>query len=253
MRYHLPHPRLSGFPSVAPRAGLRHTPIDQGLRQHLLQVYEYMACGLALTGVFAYLVARSGFHAAMIEEVSFLLPFLWILLLARLALAMLFWLDIDEISFFGVEAIFWAYAAYAGFSLGCISLVYTGTSIAPGCFVAAATFAAMSAYGYATRTDLSEPANLLAMGLVGAVLAGIVNVYAGSTLLQLALCGMGVTALVGLTTWDSQRLKDVYLESDRGEATGRSALVGALALYLDANPVFLLLRLENGASSKREE
>jgi FtsH-binding integral membrane protein len=129
----------------------------------MLQVYDYMAGGLALTGVFAYLVEHSGFHAAMMEEVPVLLPFLWIMLLAPLALAMLFWLDIDQISLFGVEAIFWGYAAYAGFSLGCISLVNTATSIAPGCFIAAATFAAMSVYGYATRTDVSKPGNLLAM------------------------------------------------------------------------------------------
>ena len=211
----------------------------------MLQVYDYMACGLALTGVFAYLVAHSDFHAAMMEEVPFLLPFLWILLLAPLALAMLFWLDIDQISLFGVEAIFWAYAAYLGFSLGCISLVYTGTSIAPGCFIAAGTFAAMSVYGYATRTDLSKPANLLAMGVVGAVLAAIVNIYLASTMLQLALCFTGVIALVGLTAWDIQRIKDIYFESDDGDGMGRNALVGALALYLDANPVFLLLRLEN--------
>ena len=211
----------------------------------MLQVYGYMACALALTGVFAHLVAHSGFHAAMMEEIPFLLPFLWILLLAPLAMAMLFWLDIDEVSLFGVEAIFWAYASYAGFSLGCISLVYTGTSIAPGCFIAAATFAAMSVYGYATRTDLSSRANLLAMGLVSAILAGIVNIYLVLTMLQLALCMTAVTALAGLTAWDSRRIKDMYFESNDGEATGRTALVGALALYLDANPVFLLLRLEN--------
>jgi len=253
VRYHLPHPRLSGFPPVPPRPQPHRTPIDQGLLQHLLQVYDYMACGLALTGVFAYIVAHSGFHAAMMEEIPVLLPFLWILLLAPLALAMLFWLDIDQIGFFGVEAIFWAYAGYAGFSLGCISLVYTGTSIAPGCFSAAATFAAMSAYGYATRTDLSRPANLLAMGLLGAVFAGIVNIYLASTMLQLGLCVICVVALVGLTARDSRRIKGIYLESDRDDVLGRSALVGALALYLDANPVFLLLRLENGASSDREE
>src|SRR5262249_43817143 len=161
-----------------------------------------------------------------------------------LALAMLFWLHIDEISLFGVEAIFWTYAAYAGFSLGYISLVYTGTSIAPGCFVAAATFAAMSAYGYAARTDLAKPANLLAMGLVGTVLGGIVNIYLAWSILQLALCVTGVIALVGLTARDSQRIKDMYFERN-GEATGRTALVGALALYLDANPIFLLLRLES--------
>jgi uncharacterized protein len=118
----------------------------------------------------------------MMDEMPFLLPFVWILLLAPLALLMLFWLDIDELSLFAVEAIFWAYAAYAGFSLGCISLVYTGTSIAPGCFIAAGTFAVMSVYGYATRTDLSRPANLLAMALVGTVLVSVVNIYLASTL-----------------------------------------------------------------------
>jgi FtsH-binding integral membrane protein len=253
MRYHLLHPWSSEAPSVAPRLRPRRTEIESGLRQHLLQVYDYMACGLVLTGVFAYLVARSGFHAAMMEEVPFLLPFLWILLLAPLALAMLFWLEIDEMSFIAAEAIFWAYAAYVGFSLGCISLVYTGASIAPACFVAAGTFAAMSAYGYATRADLSKPGNLLAMGVVGAVLAGIVNIYLASSPLQLVLCVMGVVALVALTAWDSQRIKDMYLESASGGARGRNALMGALALYFDANPVFLILRLESRAASKRDE
>jgi FtsH-binding integral membrane protein len=156
-------------------------------------------------------------------------------------------------SLFGVEAIFWAYAAYVGFSLGCIALVYTGTSIAPGCFIAAGTFAAMSLYGYATRTDLSQPGNLLAMGFVGAILAAIVNIYRASTMMELALCVIGVVSLVGLTAWDGQRIKAMFFERDGREPAGRSALVGALALYLDANPVFLLLRLENGASSQRQE
>jgi FtsH-binding integral membrane protein len=245
MRYHLPHPWLSGFASAVPRARPRHPQVDWGVRLHMLQVYDYMAGGLALTGVFAYLVEHSGFHAAMMEEVPVLLPFLWILLLAPLALAMLFWLDIDQISLFGVEAIFWGYAAYAGFSLGCISLVYTATSIAPGCFIAAATFAAMSVYGYATRTDVSKPRNLLAMSLLGAVLTCVIEIYLASSPLQLLLCVMCMLALVGLTAWDSQRIKDMYFASDGADATGRTALVGALALYLDANPVFLLLRLEN--------
>jgi hypothetical protein len=216
----------------------------------MLEVYDYVACGLAVTGLAAYAVTYSGFHAAMMDLTPpFLLPFFWMLLLAPLALVLLLWLSIDEMSFFAAQATCWACAALTGFAFDCISLVYTGASLTPAFFIAAGTFSAISVYGYVTGTDLSKSGHFLAMGVVGVGLAGVVYILLASTRLEFAFSVIGVIALVSLTAWDTQRIKEMYLESDSDEAMSRKALVGALALYLDANPICLLLRLEN---SRRE-
>ena len=245
MRYHLPNLWLSRS-GVIPLPARRRAETDLGLRRYMLEVYDYVACGLAVTGVGAYAVTVSGFHASMIDQTPpFLMPFMWILLVAPLALVMLLWLSIDEMSFFAAQATVWACAALTGFTFECISLVYTGGSLAPLSFIAAATFSAISVYGYFTRTDLSKSRHFLGMGVVGVVLAGLVNFFLASTAMQFAFSAIGVVALVGLTAWDTQRIREMYLESDSDEAMSRKALVGALALYLDANPICLLLRLEN--------
>ena len=177
MRYHLPNLWLSRS-GVIPLPARRRAETDLGLRRYMLEVYDYVACGLAVTGVGAYAVTVSGFHASMMDQTPpFLMPFMWILLLAPLALVMLLWLSIDEMSFFAAQATVWACAALTGFTFECISLVYTGGSLAPLSFIAAATFSAMSVYGYFTRTDLSKSRHFLGMGVVGVVLAGLVNFF----------------------------------------------------------------------------
>ncbi len=254
MKYHLHGSWLSRFRMI-PFAARRHPgETDLGLHRYMLEVYDYVACGLAVTGLAAYVVTYSGFHAAMVNLTPpFFMPFLWLLLLAPLALVMLLWLSIDDLSLSAAHATAWTCSALTGFTFGCISLVYTGTSLAPLSFIAAGTFSVTSVYGYVTRTDLSKSKHFLGMGVVGVVLAGIVHIFLASTAVQFALSVMAVIAVVGLTALDTQRIKEIYLKRGDGEVMSRTALVGGLALYLDANPVVLLLRLENLSASKRNE
>lgn len=227
---------------------------DQGLQRYMLEVYDHVAVGLAVTGLAAYVVTYSGFHAWIVDSTSpFFMPFLWILMLAPLGLVMLLWLRADDMSLFVARATAWACSALTGFTLGCISLVYTGTSLAPMFFIAAGTFSVISVYGYVTRADLSKTRHFLGMGVVGLVLAGIVDIFLTSTAVQFALSVMALIALVVLTAWDTQRIKEIYIKRDDGEAMSRTALVGALALYLDANPVVLLLRLDDLLANKRNK
>jgi FtsH-binding integral membrane protein len=220
----------------------------------MLAVYRYVACGLAVTGVTAYFVMYSGFHAAMMELTPpFLLPFAWIFLLAPLALAMLFWLCIDEMSLLAAEATCWTCAALTGFVFECISQVYIGASLAPAFLTAAGTFATMSICSYMTGADPTTPRYFVGVALIGVVLAGGVNFLLGSTAVELALSATAILALVGLAAWDTPRLKAMYLDSDDGRTINRKALVGAFALYLDANPIVLLLRLESLYGSKPGE
>jgi FtsH-binding integral membrane protein len=137
--------------------------------------------------------------------------------------------------------LFWMYAAVMGLSLGGIFLVYTGTSIARVFFITAATFGAMSLYGYTTGTDLSRFGSFLLMGLIGIVIASLVNIFIGSSALQFAISIVGVIVFVGLTAYDTQRIKDMYLESDAGEIADKKAVLGALALYLDFINLFMML------------
>lgn len=257
MRHNLNSPWLSGLgiiPFPGERAQRRQVEHEPSLRGYMLAVYDYIACGLAVTGFAAYAVTYSGFHAAMMEQTpAFFLPFFWMLLAAPLALVLLLWLAIDEMGFAAAQATVWACSALTGFTFECISLVYTETSLVHLSFIAAGTFAAVSAYGYATSTDLSSSNHFLGMGLVGVALATVVNLLLGSSTTEFALSILGIIALVGLTAWDTERISEMYVERKDGRPTNKTALVGALALYLDANPVVLLLRLETLFARKREE
>ncbi|HJU19230.1 MAG TPA: Bax inhibitor-1/YccA family protein [Stellaceae bacterium] len=238
----MPEPEIASIPAR------RHGPeADSGLRRYMLGVYGYVACGLAVTGLAAVIVTFSGFHAAMMDRTpAFLLPFIWVLLLAPLGLVLLLWFSIDEMSLCAAQATAWTCSALTGFTFECISLVYTGTSLVPVLFAAAAMFAALSAYGYAARSDLSISNHFLGMAVLGVLLAAAINLFLGSTPSEFGLSVAGIIALVCLTAWDTKRIKEIYLGSDTGEQIGKRALIGALALYLDANPIVLLLRLETG-------
>ncbi len=211
--------------------------IDVGLRQFLLSVYNYMGSGLALTGIVAYAAAESGVYGSLVK-----MPLLfWIVVLAPLALVFLLSFRIAKMSLGAAQAAFWAYAALVGLSLSGIFLVYTGTSIARAFFITAATFLAMSLYGHTTRTDLSRLGSFLLMGLIGIIIAGVANVLLASSALQLAISVIGVIVFVGLTAYDTQRIKEIYLESDSSVIAGKKAIMGALALYLDFLNLFVLL------------
>jgi len=211
--------------------------IDAGLRQFMISVYNYMASGLALTGIVAYGAAETGLYASLIDT-----PMLfWGVTLAPLALVLLLSFRIEKMSLGAAKTAFWAYAALVGLSLSGIFFVYTGTSIARTFFITAATFLAMSLFGYTTRADLARAASFLMMGLVGIIIASIVNLFLASSIVQLAISVVGVIVFVGLTAYDTQRIKEIYLNSDTPAIAGKKAIMGALALYLDFLNLFILL------------
>jgi FtsH-binding integral membrane protein len=210
--------------------------IDAGLRAYMLGVYNYMAGGLLLTGVVAYGAAASGLYQAIAGT-----AFIWIVLLAPLALVMLLSFRIERMSLGTAQLTFWAYAGLVGLSLSGIFLIYTGASITRVFFIAAATFGAMSLYGYTTRSDLSRFGSFLFMGLIGIVIASLVNIFLASSALQFAISIIGVLVFVGLTAWDTQRIKEIYIEGEDAAVAGKKAIMGALALYLDFLNLFLLM------------
>ena len=215
------------------RSGL--TEIDTG-RQYMLRVYNFMAGGLGVTGLVAYAAVATGLYQQIAAT-----PLIWVVMLAPLALVVLLSFRIERMSVGAAQASFWGYAALMGLSLAGIFLIYTGTSIARVFFISAATFAAMSLYGYTTRRDLSRFGSFLFMGLIGIVLASLVNIFIASSALQFAVSVIGVIVFTGLTAWDTQRIKEIYLESDPGDVLTKKALLGALALYLDFINLFVML------------
>ncbi|WP_395021316.1 Bax inhibitor-1/YccA family protein [Dongia sp.] len=222
-----------------PRAGgaQRATvEIDLGLRQYMLRVYNYMGGGLALTGLIAYLGAASGFYASVAGT-----PLFWVVLLAPLVLVFFLSFRIERMSLGAAQLSFWAYASLVGLSLSGIFLVYTGESIARVFFISAATFAATSLYGYTTRRDLSRFGSFLFMGVIGIAIAGLVNMFLASSSLQFAISVIGVLVFTGLTAYDTQRIKDIYVGSDDDAIAGKKAIMGALALYLDFLNLFMML------------
>jgi FtsH-binding integral membrane protein len=211
--------------------------IDAGLRKFLLSVYNYMASGLALTGLVAYAAAETGLYASLVKT-----PLLfWGVVLAPLALVFLLSFRIEKLSLGAAQTAFWAYAGLVGLSLAGIFLMYTGVSIARTFFITAATFLAMSLYGYTTRTDLARFGSFLMMGVFGIIVAGLVNMFLASSALQLAISVIGVIVFVGLTAYDTQRIKEIYLGGDSSIVAGKKAIMGALALYLDFLNLFILL------------
>ena len=227
---HVHHGIEPSAPTSAARA------VTGGLRAYLLKVYNYMAAGLALTGTVAYYGAASGFYASIVGT-----PFFWIVLLAPLALVFFLGFRIERISLGAAQISFWTYAGLVGLSLSGIFLVYTGESIARVFFISAGTFAATSLYGYTTRRDLSRLGSFLFMGLIGIILAGLVNIFLQSSTLQLTISAIGVLVFVGLTAYDTQRIKSIYVDGEDGATTGKKAILGALALYLDFLNLFLML------------
>jgi len=211
--------------------------IDAGLRQFLLSVYNYMGSGLVLTGLVAYGAAETGLYTSLVQ-----MPVLfWGVVLAPLALVFFLSFRIEKMSLGTAQASFWAYAALVGLSLAGLVLAYTGVSIARTFFITATTFLAMSLYGYTTRTDLSRVGSFLLMGLFGIIIASLVNMFLASSALQFAISVIGVVVFVGLTAYDTQRIKNIYLESDDSVIAGKKAIMGALTLYLDFLNLFILL------------
>ena len=211
--------------------------IDQGLRSYMLRVYNYMASGLALTGIVAAFTAST----PELFQAIFGTPLKWVVMLAPIGFVFLFAARIHRMKASTAQTLFWVFAGLMGLSLSTIFMVYTGASIARVFFITAGTFAAMSLYGYTTKRDLTKIGSFLFMGLIGVVIASIVNLFLASSALQFAISVIGVLVFVGLTAYDTQRIRNTYLESDDGETMSKKAIFGALTLYLDFINLFVML------------
>ena len=219
------------------RAEAQAADIDVGLRQYMLQVYNYMASGIALTGIVAYLTATTpAFYNAIFGT-----PLMWVVMLAPIGFALFFGMRIQHMKASTAQALFWVFAAVMGLSLATVFVVFTGESVARVFFITAATFGAMSLYGYTTKRDLSGMGSFLMMGLIGVVIASLVNMFIGSTALQFAISVIGVLVFVGLTAYDTQQIKEMYAEGDDDEIYKKKSIMGALRLYLDFINLFVLL------------
>jgi uncharacterized protein len=226
-------PRWAARPAVGTQVD-----IDVGLRDYMLRIYNYMASGLALTGIVAYVFAQSGMYAQVAAT-----PLIWLIMLAPLGFVLLMSFGINRLSASGAQALFWAFSGAMGLSLASVFLMYTGASIARVFFITAGTFAAMSFYGYTTQRDLSKFGSFLIMGLIGVIIAMLVNLFMQSSALQFAISVIGVLVFTGLTAWDTQRIKETYYELQYadGETAGKQAIMGALRLYLDFINLFIML------------
>jgi len=211
--------------------------IDVGLREYMLRVYNYMASGLALTGIVAFAFAQYLFANPALAHS----PVMFLIMLAPLGLVMWLSFGLNRMQASTAQLLFWLYAGVMGLSLASVFLVFTGVSIARVFFITAGTFGAMSLYGYTTRRDLSQFGSFLFMGLIGIIIAGLVNIFIGSSALQFAISVIGVIVFTGLTAWDTQQIKEMYYEGDDYEMGSKKAIMGALRLYLDFINLFMML------------
>jgi FtsH-binding integral membrane protein len=222
----------------------RSTAHDAGLRSYMLSVYNYMASGVLLTGVVALLFARPFDNpAASLAGQIFLQGGLlrWVIMLAPLGLVMWLSFGINRISETTAKALFWAYAVLMGMSLSTILLAYTGTSVAQTFFASAAAFGSLSLWGYTTKRDLSGFGTFLIMGVVGLMVAMLVNMFIHSGPMDLVISAIGVLLFAGLTAYDTQKIKSMYFYVGGSSMAGKSVVMGALTLYLDFINLFLFL------------
>ena len=240
------------FGSSNPRTAARTQTtavIDEGLRAYMLRVYNYMTVALVITGVVAYGVAQfaveeftaNGPIFSDFGRTLFGSPLMFVVMLTPLALVFLFAARINKMSASSAQMVFWAFAILMGVSLSTIFIAYTDGSIARVFFITAATFGAMSLYGYTTKRDLTSWGQFLFIGLIGIIIAMVVNIFIGSTALQFAISVIGVIVFVGLTAYDTQKIKQSYSANMDGEMTAKTAIFGALKLYLDFINLFIML------------
>ncbi|HHY51512.1 MAG TPA: Bax inhibitor-1/YccA family protein [Alphaproteobacteria bacterium] len=232
-------------PTIAARPGTAAV-IDEGLRSYMLKVYNYMGIGLAVTGLVAYFgnqfaVTADGTALTAWGNLLYNSPLMWVVALAPLAFVLVLSFGINKLSVGAAQVTFWAFSAIMGLSLSSIFLVYTDASIAKVFFITAATFGAMSLWGYTTKRDLTGMGNFLFMGLIGLIIAMIVNIFLASSALEFAISAIGVLIFVGLTAYDTQRIKESYHASFGSDVLAKGAIMGALSLYLDFINLFLML------------
>jgi len=259
--------KFAGMPFGSPMSGTEAAIIDAELRAYMLRVYNYMILGLVITGVAAlgiYVlsvtddiaaaakVARGGteiparlannMYLTPLGYTLFVNPLKWVLILAPLALVFGLSFGAERLRPAIAQLLFWIYAALIGISLGSIFMIYTHTSVVHVFFITAASFGALSLWGYTTQRDLTGLGSFLVMGLFGVIIAGFVNIFLASSALQWVISGVGVLVFSGLTAWDTQRLKSEYIYGAMdGDVAERAAIMGALSLYLNFVNLFTLL------------
>ncbi|MGH7111273.1 MAG: Bax inhibitor-1/YccA family protein [Stellaceae bacterium] len=227
---------LGSQPRWTVRSAASEAGIDVGLREYMLRVYNYMASGLALTGIVAYVAANTSFYAHIARS-----PVMWLVILAPLGLVMVMSFGAQRMRASTSQALFWIFAGLMGLSLGTLFLTFTEASIARVFFITAGTFAAMSLYGYTTRRDLTRFGSFLFMGLIGVIIAMLVNMFLQSRMIYWVISVVGVIVFIGLTAYDTQKIKEMYYEGDGHEIATKKAIMGALALYLDFINLFIML------------
>ena len=248
---------LRSYQARAATAGTRTDAyIDEGLRAYMIRVYNLMALGLAITGVAALgtvWFATTGDPSAAVATLPngklltafgaalYGSPLRWIVMLAPLGLVFFLSARVHTMSLSAAQTTFWVFAALMGMSLSSIFLVYTTGSIVQTFFITAASFGALSLFGYTTKRDLTGWGSFLIMGVFGLIIAMIVNIFLASPALQFAISAIGVLVFAGLTAYDTQKIKEMYFEGDEVLVAGRKAIMGALTLYLDFINLFTFL------------
>ncbi|NTF33298.1 Bax inhibitor-1 family protein [Rhizobium skierniewicense] len=215
--------------------------IDEGLRTYMLKVYNLMALALVITGVASFATYTLAVTNPAFAQLLYGSPLKWVVMFAPLGLVLFLSFRIQNMSVSAAQATFWGYAALMGVSLSSIFLVYTGQSIVQTFFITAASFGALSLYGYTTKKDLSGMGSFLIMGLFGLIIASIVNIFLQSSAMGFAISAMGVLIFAGLTAYDTQKIKEMYFDGDDVATAGRKAIMGALTLYLDFINLFMFL------------
>ena len=228
------------------RAQAEAAGVDLGLRQYMLKIYNYMASGLALTGIVAALGAKTPFilnalYAQGPGGVFHPTILAWIVMASPLAFILVLSFGINRMKAATAQLVFWAFSGVMGLSLVHIFLAFTGISIVRVFFITAGTFAAMSLYGYTTKRSLTGWGPILFMGLIGIIIASIVNIFLQSSAMGFVISIVGVLVFVGLTAYDTQKIRNMYSELDDAEMHGKKAIMGALTLYLDFINLFIML------------
>jgi FtsH-binding integral membrane protein len=231
----------SSASTIARPAATGGIAFDSGLRSYMLSVYNYMASGILLTGIVALAFSSGGATSLAAQLFTQGGPLKWVVMLAPLGIVMVLSFRINALSPAAAKGLYWAFAVLMGLSLSTIFLVYTGTSIAQTFFATAAAFAGLSLFGYTTKRNLSAIGTFLIMGVVGLLVAMVINIFLQSNAMAFAISLIGVLLFAGLTAHDTQKIKSLYFTIEGSDLLGKSAVMGALTLYLDFINLFTFL------------
>ncbi len=222
-------------------AAAEATQVDLGLRSYMLGVYNHMTTALLMTGFFAYAMKWAVFNVAGVGQLIYGSPVKWVVMLAPLGLV--FWLSarIQSMSAAKARNLFYVYAALMGISLASVLLMFSTASVARAFFITAGAFAGLSLYGYTIKRSLSAMGSFMIIGLFGLIIAMIVNIFVASTAMDLAISVLGVLIFAGLTAWDTQKIKLMYMAGDSEAERTKKSIYGALTLYLDFINMFMFI------------